>query len=120
MHGRPGPPSHGGKTPWRIAAPRREDVACTSVSSPLRGSLCHPPPTGAPNPSSTAWHAAWSGADTTCCPVPRVAGMHVGEQEAGVVGHPLTELRHVIASYAAMTDVDVVHDHTLAGPLYRR
>jgi glycosyltransferase involved in cell wall biosynthesis len=44
----------------------------------------------------------------------------VAEQQAGVVGDTLTELRHVIASYAAMTDVDVVHDHTLAGPLYRR
>jgi glycosyltransferase involved in cell wall biosynthesis len=30
----------------------------------------------------------------------------------------ITELRHVIASYAAMSDMDVVHDHTLAGPLY--
>ena len=31
----------------------------------------------------------------------------------------MTELRHVIAGYAAMRDVDVVHDHTLIGPLYR-
>jgi glycosyltransferase involved in cell wall biosynthesis len=29
------------------------------------------------------------------------------------------ELRHVVTSYAAMSDVDVIHDHTVAGPLYR-
>jgi hypothetical protein len=37
-----------------------------------------------------------------------------------VVGDVVTELRHVVRSYAAMTDVDVIHDHTLVGPLYHR
>jgi hypothetical protein len=29
------------------------------------------------------------------------------------------ELRHVAAAYESLTDVDLVHDHTLAGPFYR-
>jgi glycosyltransferase involved in cell wall biosynthesis len=31
----------------------------------------------------------------------------------------VTEVRHVVTSYAAMADVDVVHDHTMCGPVYR-
>jgi glycosyltransferase involved in cell wall biosynthesis len=59
-------------------------------------------------------------AANSSCPVPRVAGTDVAEPRAAVCGDTLTELRHVVTSYAAMTDVDVVHDHTLIGPLYRR
>jgi glycosyltransferase involved in cell wall biosynthesis len=59
-------------------------------------------------------------AANSTCPVSRVAGTDVAEPAAAVCGDTLTELRHVVTSYAAMTDVDVVHDHTLAGPLYRR
>jgi glycosyltransferase involved in cell wall biosynthesis len=60
-------------------------------------------------------------AANSSCPVPRVTGTSVAEPAAAVCGDTLTELRHVVTSYAAMTDVDVVHDHTLAGPLlYRR
>jgi glycosyltransferase involved in cell wall biosynthesis len=54
------------------------------------------------------------------CPVPRVAGTDPAEPGAPVIGDTLTELRHILTSYAAMTDVDVIHDHTLAGPLYHR
>jgi glycosyltransferase involved in cell wall biosynthesis len=49
--------------------------------------------------------------------VPRVAGLDPA--------HPASldttkfELAHVIGAYRAMADVDVIHDHTLAGPLYR-
>jgi glycosyltransferase involved in cell wall biosynthesis len=59
-------------------------------------------------------------AANSTCPVSRVAGTDVAVPTAAVVGDTLTELRHVVISYAAMTGVDVVHDHTLAGPLYGR
>jgi glycosyltransferase involved in cell wall biosynthesis len=54
------------------------------------------------------------------CPVPRVAGTGRTADNVPVFGDIVTELRHVITGYAAMGDVDVIHDHTLAGPLYRR
>jgi glycosyltransferase involved in cell wall biosynthesis len=59
-------------------------------------------------------------AANSTCPVPRVTGTDAVDPQAPVCGVTLTELRHVVTSYAAMGDVDVVHDHTLAGPLYRR
>jgi glycosyltransferase involved in cell wall biosynthesis len=59
-------------------------------------------------------------AANSSCPVPRVAGTDAAEPGAAVCGDTLRELHHVVLSYAAMDDVDVVHDHTLAGPLYRR
>jgi glycosyltransferase involved in cell wall biosynthesis len=39
--------------------------------------------------------------------------------EAALCGDSVTEFRHVVTAYAAMGDMDVVHDHTLAGPLSR-
>jgi glycosyltransferase involved in cell wall biosynthesis len=59
-------------------------------------------------------------AANSTCPVPRVAGTDAVDPAAAVCGDTLQELRHVVTSYAAMSDVDVIHDHTLAGPLYRR
>jgi glycosyltransferase involved in cell wall biosynthesis len=59
-------------------------------------------------------------AANSTCPVSRVPGTDPVDLAAPVCGDNLSELRHVITSYAAMTDVDIVHDHTLAGPLYRR
>jgi glycosyltransferase involved in cell wall biosynthesis len=38
-----------------------------------------------------------------------------GSTEA--IGQGATELAHVVAAYEQLDDVDVVHDHTLAGPL---
>ena len=58
-------------------------------------------------------------AANSACPVPRVGGTDEAAEAAPVCADAVTELRHVITSYAAMTDVDVVHDHTLTGPLYR-
>jgi glycosyltransferase involved in cell wall biosynthesis len=57
-------------------------------------------------------------AANSSCPVPRVRGTDVAFRSAPASADALTELRHVITSYAAMTDMDVVHDHTLTGPLY--
>src|SRR4029079_5933718 len=53
------------------------------------------------------------------CPVPRVAGMDEVDPDAPISGDAITELAHVSRAYAAMTDMDVIHDHTIAGPLYR-
>ena len=53
--------------------------------------------------------------DSTC-PVPRdwVFETALGLGRAGAAA----ELRHAIAAYDAVADFDVVHDHTLVGPLY--
>jgi glycosyltransferase involved in cell wall biosynthesis len=57
-------------------------------------------------------------AANSTCPVPRVGGTDEAADAAPVCADTVTELRHVITGYAAMTDVDVVHDHTVTGPLY--
>ncbi|WP_427134154.1 glycosyltransferase family 4 protein [Pseudarthrobacter sp. S9] len=54
--------------------------------------------------------------DSTC-PVPRVPGLP--SADTTTLGSSREEIRHVVRSYAAMTDVDILHDHTLIGPLYR-
>jgi glycosyltransferase involved in cell wall biosynthesis len=59
-------------------------------------------------------------AANSTCPVPRVGGSDEADEAAPVCADSVTELRHVITSYSAMTDVDVVHDHTLIGPLCGR
>jgi glycosyltransferase involved in cell wall biosynthesis len=53
--------------------------------------------------------------DSTC-PVPRqhILPAAVGVGSAGSA----TELRHVIHAYKVAADADVVHDHTLVGPVY--
>src|SRR3954453_18798596 len=44
-------------------------------------------------------------AANSSCPVPRVGGTEEADDTAPVCGDLTTELRHVIRSYAAMTDV---------------
>jgi len=52
--------------------------------------------------------------DSTC-PVPR---RWVLERAEGTrIGMAVPELRHVIGAYATLGDCDLVHDHTLVGPL---
>ena len=53
--------------------------------------------------------------DSTC-PVPRASVLPhaIGVGVAGAA----TELRHVIHAYRVAADADVVHDHTLVGPIY--
>jgi glycosyltransferase involved in cell wall biosynthesis len=58
-------------------------------------------------------------AANSTCPVPRVAGTQAAGDTAPVSADAVVELRHVGTAYRAMTGVDVVHDHTLTGPLYR-
>lgn len=50
------------------------------------------------------------------CPVPLVPGMR--PSEPGELGFTLSELSHLVRAYEAMQDMDIIHDHTLAGPLY--
>ena len=38
--------------------------------------------------------------------------------DAPITGDTITEMGHVARAYAAMCDVDVIHDHTIGGPLY--
>jgi glycosyltransferase involved in cell wall biosynthesis len=38
-------------------------------------------------------------------------------ESTAVIGQGAAELAHVVAAYDELTDVDVIHDHTLAGPL---
>jgi glycosyltransferase involved in cell wall biosynthesis len=53
------------------------------------------------------------------CPVPRVPGTAEAGARAPVCADTVTELAHVVTSYAALRDVDVIHDHTVFGPMYR-
>src|SRR4051812_3373762 len=53
------------------------------------------------------------------CPVAQVPGTMEVPDEAALTGDSVTEFGHVVTAYAAMGDMDVVHDHTLAGPLSR-
>ena len=50
------------------------------------------------------------------CPVTRIPGL--GASEPATLGTSLSELSHVIRAYSGMRGVDIIHDHTLAGPLY--
>jgi glycosyltransferase involved in cell wall biosynthesis len=51
---------------------------------------------------------------TSTCPVERA---HLFARPAEPIGGALAEAAHVLAAYEAMTDVDVIHDHTTLGPL---
>jgi glycosyltransferase involved in cell wall biosynthesis len=48
------------------------------------------------------------------CPVPR---RHLYEQAPSRIGDSAHEAAHVLAAYQAFRDVDIVHDHTILGPL---
>jgi glycosyltransferase involved in cell wall biosynthesis len=49
-------------------------------------------------------------------PVPRA--WCLPEAEGNRMGMSVPELRHVMSAYAAVADFDVVHDHTVIGPVY--
>ncbi len=53
--------------------------------------------------------------DSTC-PVPRAWVLADAEGER--IGMAVPEIRHVLHAYDAMTDVDIVHDHTMMGPFH--
>ncbi|HET7140170.1 MAG TPA: glycosyltransferase family 4 protein [Arthrobacter sp.] len=57
-------------------------------------------------------------ASDSTCPAPLVPGMRPSEPTE--LGFTLSELSHVIRAYEGMDGVDIIHDHTLAGPLLAR
>lgn len=61
----------------------------------------------------------WTTGDSTC-PVPK--GWVVERADRQRMGAAVAELHHLIHGYEAMIDwgADVVHDHTLIGPVYAR
>ena len=61
----------------------------------------------------------WTTGDSTC-PVPKGWVLERGDRER--LGAAVVELHHLIHGYEAMLEwgADVVHDHTLIGPVYAR
>ncbi|MBA3653750.1 MAG: glycosyltransferase family 4 protein [Actinobacteria bacterium] len=53
--------------------------------------------------------------DSTC-PVPRAWALE--ESEGQRIGMAVPELRHVMHAYDTVRDFDIVHDHTVFGPIY--
>ena len=56
-------------------------------------------------------------AANSTCPVRQVPGTDEAADGAPANGGAVPELRHVFTSYAAMADGDVVHEHTMCGPV---
>jgi len=56
--------------------------------------------------------------DGSSCPVPQVAGL--GTADADRIGQVVIEIPYALAAYEALRGVDIVHDHTVAGPLCAR
>lgn len=52
------------------------------------------------------------------CPVPLARGMIPSEPKE--MGFTLSEMSHVVRAYDAMAGMDIIHDHTVGGPLYLR
>jgi glycosyltransferase involved in cell wall biosynthesis len=48
------------------------------------------------------------------CPVPR---SWLFDEPVTPMGETVPEAAHVLAAYDALTDLDIIHDHTVAGPL---
>ncbi|WP_336711559.1 glycosyltransferase family 4 protein [Arthrobacter sp. USHLN218] len=56
-----------------------------------------------------------AGAEGSTCPVDHVRGLPA--QELTCLGANIDELAHSVLAHEALGDVDIIHDHTLAGPL---
>lgn len=108
----------------------------STLQRPLRVMIVAPPWVPVPPPAYGGTEAVLdglsrglqaAGAEVTLhttgestCPVPRTWTL---ERAAGVgLGGSVVELRHVIGAYerAIELGVDIVHDHTLAGPVWAR
>jgi glycosyltransferase involved in cell wall biosynthesis len=57
-------------------------------------------------------------ASDSTCPAPLAPGMRPSQRAE--LGSTLSELSHVIRAYDGLASVDIIHDHTLAGPLVGR
>lgn len=53
------------------------------------------------------------------CPVPLVPDMPAPSFDSAATWSAANELYHVARAYHALADVDLVHDHTVAGPFFR-
>lgn len=67
--------------------------------------------------SAAGHEVVLAASSASTCPVAQVPSMPAGV--AMRVGNCIDELQHTIVAHAALTDVDIIHDHTLCGPLYR-
>jgi glycosyltransferase involved in cell wall biosynthesis len=56
---------------------------------------------------------------SSSCPVPQVDRTDDVPDDAAITGDTITEMAHIATAYAAMNEMDVIHDHTIGGPLYR-
>lgn len=56
-------------------------------------------------------------AGDSTCPVPKVPGTLNSDPEG--MNEATSLMAHLVTGYAALHEVDVIHDHTVAGPLYR-
>lgn len=56
-------------------------------------------------------------AEDSDCPVPKVCGLPA--RQISTLGAAVDELTHVVLAHEALDGVDIIHDHTLAGPLSR-
>jgi len=54
------------------------------------------------------------------CPVTLIDGRQPAARHPDLIGNVIVELGHVATAYPALASMDVVHDHTVAGPFYRR
>ncbi|MEE2570800.1 glycosyltransferase family 4 protein [Pseudarthrobacter sp. J64] len=67
----------------------------------------------------TAGHSVLLAAPSdSTCPVPLARRMRESDPES--LGTAVTELSQVIRAYEALDGVEVIHDHTVTGPLYAR
>jgi glycosyltransferase involved in cell wall biosynthesis len=53
---------------------------------------------------------------SSTCPVPR--RWVLSEGQGCRIGHVVPEIRHVMHAYEQVEEFDIVHDHTMAGPVY--
>lgn len=67
---------------------------------------------------SAGHHVLLIGHPDSTCPVPRASV--VDAADAVPMGRGVVELEHAIGAYALARHADVVHDHTVAGPVYAR
>jgi glycosyltransferase involved in cell wall biosynthesis len=57
-------------------------------------------------------------AANSTCPVPQLSDSDAAGERTPVCVDTMSEMRHIVRSYAAMSEMDLVHDHTVIGPLY--
>lgn len=90
--------------PWFTVPPERYG-GTESVIATLAGGL-----------AQAGHDVVLAAAEGSTCPVPRVRGLPP-TPDPRRLGAAMLELPYVLAAYRSLEGVDVVHDHTLTGPL---